>query len=1307
MEKVRLKCGFENGIDIGAIGSRGGLSLGWKGNSLVSLKSFSSLHIDVEIQDTTCATKWRFTGFYENPIEQQRRESWNLLRHLNGDCNVAWIVMGDFNEILSSYEKKGGRLRLERQMQDFRMALEDCNLFDLGFVGRWFTWERGRFKNSNIRERLDRGVANSEWMDLFPDYQIEHLSHSFSDHCPLLLDTKGEGRMHIRQNARMFRFEFNWLLDSSFEDQVRSWWEGSAESIPNKLQLLRHNLLQWSRVKRKEEGHSRVQLEKKLESFVSCDILDDVLAEIMEVQLALNLEADKEEMYWEQRARVNWLQNGDRNTSFFHKMASQRHSRNKISELFDNNGIRHTDSVAMLKVASDYFGDLFTASEEGPDEHLFNLVVKKVSNAMNDSLLRPFTEEEVWSVVSSMPPLKAPGEDGFPTIFFQRFWHIVGSEVSKFCLDVLGGREELGAINRTRIVLIPKVDKPKMISQFRPISLCNVIYKIISKMLVNRMSIFLGDCINEAQGAFIPGRCISDNVLIAYEVLHSLKMKKGGRKGHFALKVDMSKAYDRVEWDFIGGMMKALGFHEDWIVLVLRCISSISYSVSLNGEESESIWPSRGLRQGDPLSPYLFLICAEGFSVLLEEAQRRGSMKGAPIGREKIYINHLFFADDCILFGDATREGAVAVREVLQEYELCAGQKVNYDKSLVYYGANVSDEAREDIANFLGVRVASNPEKYLGLPMMVGRRKTWAFAEFIDRFRKRVDGWSYRCLSMGGKEVFIKSVLQATPLYAMQCFLFPKMLCRKLENIMNKFWWRNNKKSKGIHWSCWDTLCKPKSDRGMGFKNLILFNKALLAKQVWRILVQPNCLLARILKARYFPHTDILSAKVGSYPSFTWRSICNSRDLIADGMLWRIGQGSSVNIWDDPWLPGKDNNRVTDESSSTWKSELIYRLVDKATVDRILSIPLASRRMEDALVWKYDGSGEYSVKSGYRALMTTAISPMPNCAIEGTYNSFYKLLWALKLPGKVKIHVWRLFNNLLPHASNLARRMVITETACPLCRAELEDSNHLMWSCGVLQSVWTHLLVPIPVIEETWDHHKRLAHMFVNIEEQHRSIVAISFWSLWYRRNKLIHEGTRFNLQEVIGFIRGYINELNTLQRSVQPSIRPGPKELWRPPEEGKIKVNFDASYRSDGNMAFTAVIARDASGIIQGAGTYLFTQVVYPFVAEARACERALSFTLSLGFTRLEVEGDSLTVIKSIEKKENDRSVLRPITQHIRHLGSSFEEITYRHVWRSANGVAHTLALEGRRRNHSGIWNWELPASVLRLAEQDRVVGR
>ncbi|KAA3488457.1 reverse transcriptase [Gossypium australe] len=214
MESVRLKCGFENGIDVGA-----------KGNPLISLKSFSSFHIDVVVHDVECDTTWRLTSFYGNPEEKNRRESWELLRRLGQDQRTPWVVLGDFNEIVSSLEKKGGRLRADRQMHDFRMALENCGLNDLGYTGR---------------ERLDRGVVTLSWINIYPNYQVEHLNHSFSDHYSILLDTFGNQRKNTSSDA--FQFEASWCLDNSLEGAIRISWGGTTGSIPNKLKGLGQHL---------------------------------------------------------------------------------------------------------------------------------------------------------------------------------------------------------------------------------------------------------------------------------------------------------------------------------------------------------------------------------------------------------------------------------------------------------------------------------------------------------------------------------------------------------------------------------------------------------------------------------------------------------------------------------------------------------------------------------------------------------------------------------------------------------------------------------------------------------------------------------------------------------------------------------------------------------------------------------------------------------------------------------------------------------------------------------------------------------
>ncbi|KAA3489871.1 reverse transcriptase [Gossypium australe] len=174
MESIQRICGFANGIDVDATGSRGS-------------------HIDVVVEENDGAETWRFTGFYGEPVEQNRKVSWELLRALHNGNNLPWLVAGDFNEILFSFEKQGGRIREERQMDAFRKILDDCELADLGFSGQWCTWERGRLVSNNIRERLDRGVANTSWWELFPNFEVCHLQHSFSDHCPLVVNTNRNG----------------------------------------------------------------------------------------------------------------------------------------------------------------------------------------------------------------------------------------------------------------------------------------------------------------------------------------------------------------------------------------------------------------------------------------------------------------------------------------------------------------------------------------------------------------------------------------------------------------------------------------------------------------------------------------------------------------------------------------------------------------------------------------------------------------------------------------------------------------------------------------------------------------------------------------------------------------------------------------------------------------------------------------------------------------------------------------------------------------------------------------------------------
>ena len=286
--------------------------------------------------------------------------------------------------------------------------------------------------------------------------------------------------------------------------------------------------------------------------------------------------------------------------------------------------------------------------------------------------------------------------------------------------------------------------------------------------------------------------------------------------GYAALKLDMSKAYDRVEWSFLQNMMDKLGFHERWSKLIMQCISTVSYRIKVNGELTDEIIPSWGLRQGDPLSPYLFLLCAEGFSTFLNAVESNGVLEGVSICNNAPSITHLLFADDSLLLLKVNDESANHLWHVLQLYKECSGQTINKDKSLIMFSINTETAAKESFMEILDISTVASCERYLGLPVYVGCSKRKTFEYLKDRVWKRIQGWKEKLLSKAGKEILIKVIAQAIPTYAMSCFDLTKMLCDDIGKMINRFWWAHQDKENKIHWLSWDTLCSRRDKGGSG-----------------------------------------------------------------------------------------------------------------------------------------------------------------------------------------------------------------------------------------------------------------------------------------------------------------------------------------------------------------------------------------------------------------------------------------------------------------------------------------------------------
>ncbi|KAL9687723.1 hypothetical protein QQ045_032130 [Rhodiola kirilowii] len=559
---------------------------------------------------------------------------------------------------------------------------------------------------------------------------------------------------------------------------------------------------------------------------------------------------ERKELYWRQRSKAEWLKFGDRNTSFFHAKASQRRRRNHIERLTDPSGAYCESEEGMVSIVSDYFTNIFNSqvtAQEGSWTGVFDHIPRLVSEEMNDKLRVPFTEGEVKRALFQMHPTKAPGLDGFSALFFQSNWHIVGREVTKEAFEYMSNGKLDVSLNETLIALIPKVKVAERVEDLRPISLCNVMMKIITKVFANRLKEVLPAIITQNQSAFIGGRLITDNILLAHEISHYIKGSHNQKSGYISMKLDMSKAYDRVERHFLERMMAAMGFEQGWIRKIMVCVETVSYK-------------EEGLIEG-------IRIC-----------------RGAPV------ITHLMFADDCLLLLKARKESLDRIMRILQKYEAVAGQKVNLTKSEVVCNKNIVEHYRAQITEGMRMKLVDAHSAYLGLPVNFSNRKAALFRSVEERILRKVGDWKHRFLSSAGREVLIKSVLQSIPNYAMSCFKLPVTLCRKLVKDFLRFWWHRDK-TRGIHWVRRDVLQREKGEGGMGFRKMELMNLALLAKQGWRIMTATDLLISKVFKAKYFPDSDMLEASGGSRPSYAWRGIMAAMDIIRHGAKWDAEEG--------------------------------------------------------------------------------------------------------------------------------------------------------------------------------------------------------------------------------------------------------------------------------------------------------------------------------------------------------------------------------------------------------------------------------
>eukprot|EP00253_Pinus_taeda_P001598 PITA_01598 len=555
------------------------------------------------------------------------------------------------------------------------------------------------------------------------------------------------------------------------------------------LKRLKKATISWAKERQKKQNEDLIKIREELKALESVDAdgystqaSKDRILSLEKSQNQILLAKEEE---WRLKSRAIWLKSGDENTSFFHNYAKGRKSANTIWSLKDEEG-RVVKSFSDLSgLGQRHFQSLFSDSGEATIGEVMRTAQCFPSFFEEDEaeeLSIPVTKDEFESTMKNMGKDKSPGPDGWTIELFLHFFDLIGSEITEVVEESRLKGEIYRPFNSTFIVLIPKKDEPETFEDFRPISLCNCIYKIIAKVIASRLVPILSKNISMEQFGFLEGRQIHEAIGVAQEVIHSIKQKN--MKGSI-LKIDLSKAYDRINWLYLRLLLTHLGFNYSFVSWIMGCITNVSFVVLINGAASPFFKSQRGLRQECPLSPLLFLLVAEGLSRLIHKARRFDKIKGIEV-TINLYITHLLFVDDILIFTNGSLNEMKEYKNIFDLFMKATGMKINSRKSQVCVtGFNRRECSR--ISNLFPYQIQplDSPFKYLGFWLKPDSYKKEDWNWIIAKLESRISHWSFRWLSRAGRVTLIKSVLLAIPVYWAALTWIPKGLAWKVGDGQN------------------------------------------------------------------------------------------------------------------------------------------------------------------------------------------------------------------------------------------------------------------------------------------------------------------------------------------------------------------------------------------------------------------------------------------------------------------------------------------------------------------------------------------
>ncbi|GJY23242.1 RNA-directed DNA polymerase, eukaryota, reverse transcriptase zinc-binding domain protein [Tanacetum coccineum] len=767
------------------------------------------------------------------------------------------------------------------------------------------------------------------------------------------------------------------------------------------------------------------------------------------------------------------------------------------------------------------FNDFVTSTwNSAPSVDSMECVTVAVSD-LDENFLNRRLKRLFGSVAHTQIP---QGPDGFSFGFYRHFWPVIEHDVYMAVNHFFIHGEIPPGCNSSFIALIPKVPDANLVKDFRPISLIGSIYKIIAKILSNRLVNVLGDIVNEVQSAFIAERQMLDGPFILNEILQWCTKKK---KKTLIFKVDFEKAFDSIRWDFLDDVLKEFGFRCKWRNWIQSCLTSSKGSILVNGCPTNEFQFYKGLKQGDPLSPFLFILVMESLHLSFQRIVNAGMFKGIVLD-QSLCLSHMFYADDAIFLGEWSDGNISTLIHVLKCFFHASGLKINLNKSKIM-GINVESAQVIQAAAKLGCLVLKCPFYYLGTRVGGSMTRVQAWQEIVEKVKSRLSKWKSKTLSIGGRLTLLKSVLGSIPVFHMSIFKVPSKVLHILESIRSHFFNGHDPGSKKASWVKWNNVLTDKKRGGLGVSSLFALNRGLMIKWVWKFLSQKDSLWTKVIVAIHGVGGKIHSEWTSTGKS-CWLSILSEvRSLQRKGMYvfdyltHKMGNGESTKFWLDHWhtrgifkdifprLYALESSKDVTVSSKIGDTSLVcsFRRIPRGGIEQnqfdslvelvrsVTIVPSADRWN-----WNLESTGIFSVASARRRIDEICL---PNIGEETR--------WVKCVPIKINVLAWKIKTDALPTRFNISRRGIdIQDMSCPICDNAIESTDHLFFRCGLVRDIankvlsWWNLDHANLNSYAEWKSWLVSIRMDSKLKKMFEGVWYSIWWYVWIYRNKLLFD---------------------------------------------------------------------------------------------------------------------------------------------------------------------------------------------------------